>query len=185
MLEDDYCMSVNDDSISFGTKIKVRGSRTIQQYELGHRWKLEKDSGKWVQMNEIEDSRPPQILFIERCLQFLDEGGRMGIILPESIFGMPKYNFIIDWLMDHTEIVGMVSMPEELFQPYTHAKACVVFLRKTRSHKVYPIHMAIAEWCGHDSKGNDTILKSSDGTSTLLDDIPTIAERLKVMNIWE
>jgi type I restriction enzyme M protein len=168
----------------FGTKIKVRGAPTLEQYDLGHVWKKDKTSGKWSKENTLEDSRPPQILFIERCLQLLRDGGRMGIILPESIFGMPKYGFIISWLRERAEIVGIVSMPEELFQPHTHAKTCVVFIKKGKPRPNYPIHMAIAEWCGHDSRGNKTIRKMPDGTEVLMDDVPKIAERFVKMRIW-
>jgi type I restriction enzyme M protein len=134
--------------------------------------------------NNLEDSQSPQILFIERCLQLLKDGGRMAIILPESIFGMPKYNYIVKWLQNKVEIVGMISMPEELFQPHTHAKTCVVFIKKSNPRKDYPIHMAIAYWCGHDSRGNDTVRYLSDGSNILMDDIPKISEKFRSMGIW-
>jgi type I restriction enzyme M protein len=104
--------------------------------------------------------------------------------LPESIFGMPKYSYVIKWLQSHSEIVGMVSMPEELFQPNTHAKTCVVFIKKRKPRGDYPIHMAVAYWCGHDSRGNETVRIMTDGKKVLMDDIPNIAEKFKDMRIW-
>ena len=165
----------------FGTKIKIDRDSVLEQYDFGHRWKNE--DGEW-QKRELEESRPPQLLFIERCLQFLKKGGRMGIVLPESIFGMPKYNYVVSWLQTNTTITGIVSMPEELFQPHTHAKTCVLFLKNEKPPKNYPIHMAIAKWCGHDSRGNPTIMKMPDGTNKLMDDVPIISKELVKMGMW-
>lgn len=58
-------------------------------------------------------------------------------------------------------------MPEELFQPYTHAKTCVVYLQKGKSTPDDKIFMAIARYCGHDSRGHETSR----------DDVPTIQEK--------
>jgi type I restriction enzyme M protein len=168
----------------FGTKIPIKGSSTIEQYDLGHAWIKKINDDGWEIKNTLLESQSPQILFIERCLQFLKDGGRMGIILPESIFGMPKYSYVIKWLQSHSEIVGMVSMPEELFQPNTHAKTCVVFIKKRKPRGDYPIHMAVAYWCGHDSRGNETVRIMTDGKKVLMDDIPNIAEKFKDMRIW-
>lgn len=60
-------------------------------------------------------------------------------------------------------------MPEELFQPYTHAKTCVVAIEKNNEIKSveHEIFMAIAKWCGHDSRG----------LQIPYDDIPKIQSR--------
>lgn len=168
----------------FGTKIKIDRESILKQYDFGYEWKKD-DQDIWVRQNSLEESRPPQLLFIERCYQFLRNGGRMAIILPESIFGMPKYNYIVRWLRNNTKITGIVSMPEELFQPHTHAKTCVVFLKKEKSKGKHSHHMAIARWCGHDSRGNPTLRPLPSGELELLDDIPLISKRFREMKIWQ
>jgi type I restriction enzyme M protein len=42
-------------------------------------------------------------------------GGRMGIVLPESVLGMPTYTYVVQYLRSRCTIVGVVSMPEDLF----------------------------------------------------------------------
>lgn len=162
----------------FGTKIRVKGESKLQQYELGHKWDSDKKEN-FAKRSELMESQTPQILFLERCLQFLRKGGKMGIILPESIFGMPKYRYIVGWLKKNTTILGIVSMPEELFQPNTHAKVCVVFIENTSPKSDYPLLMGIAKWCGHDSRGIPTIRTEPDGAKNLLDDVPLVAERFR------
>jgi type I restriction enzyme M protein len=140
----------------FGSKISVRGAPILGQYDLARRWSKDKATGAWNQQTMLRERQSPQVLFIERCLQLLKPGGRMGIILPESLFGNPSHEYIVQWLRGQAHFLGLVSMPEELFQPYTHAKTCVVFLEKTppAEDEDYRMYMGIVRWCGHDSRGH-------------------------------
>ncbi|HEX8932613.1 MAG TPA: N-6 DNA methylase, partial [Pseudonocardiaceae bacterium] len=128
----------------------------------------------------MQKDQAPQLLFIERCLQLLKPGGRLGIILPESLFGSPSYAHIIKWLEKQAAILAVVAMPEPLFKTGgktgTHTKVCMVVMRK----RSFPgderlIFMADAKWCGHDSRGNPTMRKE-DGEEVLLDDVPIVAQ---------
>ena len=159
----------------FGTKIPIRGSDTLRQYKLGHQAKREKASGKYIWTDKLHDKQPPQLLFIERCLQFLRPGGRMGILIPESVLGMPTYTHIVQFLRERVRIVGIVSMPEDLFQPHTHAKTAVLFIHNSPPRSGDSTFMSVVEWCGHDSRGNPTIKVHPDGTEELLDDVPKVA----------
>ncbi|MDB5295525.1 MAG: putative methylase, partial [Phycisphaerales bacterium] len=60
----------------FGSKIKVTGTHKLAQYELAAKWKLpRKADADWVRTAEFHDDQPPQVLFIERCVQLLKPGG--------------------------------------------------------------------------------------------------------------
>ena len=167
----------------FGTRIPIKGERVLAQYELGYKWRKDKRTGKVEKTNVLHEDQPPQILFVERCLQFLKPGGRLGIVLPEAVFGMPTYEYVVTFLREQTKILGIVSMPEALFKTSgkggTHAKVCVVFIEKTtpKAGEDYEIFMADAKWCGHDSRGNPTIRKDAYGNEVLLDDVPKVAEK--------
>ena len=98
----------------------------------------------------------------------------MGIVLPESLLGMPTYTYLVQYLRRRCRIVGVVSMPEDLFQPHTHAKTSVVFIENSPPSEDYEIFMSVVEWCGHDSRGNPTLRRYSDGREELLDDVPKV-----------
>ena len=70
-------------------------------------------------------------------------------------------------------------MPENLFQPNTHAKTCVVICEKTIPKGRYPIFMCEVQWCGHDSRGNPTYRIDQNGQRIILDEIPKVAELFK------
>lgn len=168
----------------FGAKIPIKGAAVLAQYELGHKWGRDKTTKEPVRSTTLEDKRSPQILFLERCLQLLKPGGRMGIVLPESILGNPSYEYIIAFMQRHTLIRGIVTMPEPLFKTSgkggTHTKVAVLFLEKKNGAKNNQIFMSDVKWCGHDSRGNPTLRKDpATGKLALLDEVPMVPERYR------
>ena len=160
----------------FGKKLAIDSEDILKRYELGHKWSYDSNTDLF-EKTVLENKQTPQILFIERCLQLLKNSGKLGIVLLESIFGMPKYHYVVDYLERKTKILAIITMPENLFQPNTHAKCCIVICEKVAEppDEDHPIFMADVKWCGHDSRGNPTTRKSANGKYVLLDDIPNVA----------
>lgn len=150
----------------FGKKLKIDETEILSLYDLGRKWK-KNDKGVFEKTDLLVDAQPPQILFIEKCLNLLKKNGRMCFVSPESIFCNPSHKYIVQYIKERAKISAIISMPEELFQPYTHAKTCVVYLQKGKSSPSDKIFMGIARYCGHDSRGNETSR----------DDIPLIQEK--------
>lgn len=165
----------------FGKKIVVKGEKVIGQFELGYKWKYNKKSEVWEKTAALRDQLPPQIPFLERCIQLLKPGGRIGIVLPEGIFGNPTFGYIVQWIRAHLHVTALVSMPESLFKTSgkggTHTKVCILIGTLADAEYAEPIFMGDAKWCGHDSRGNPTYRKLPNGKFELLDEVPTIAER--------
>ncbi|HEC88376.1 MAG TPA: hypothetical protein ENI52_03575 [Thermoplasmata archaeon] len=142
----------------FGAKIKIIDEDVLENYDLGHRWKKKGEASeeKWKITGTVKKTEP-QILFIERCLDFLKPGGRMAIVLPDGIFGNPTDGWVRQWIKDKAEILAIIDCPPETFMPHTHTKTSVLFLRKWDGvkKKNYPIFCGIVKKCGHDARGND------------------------------
>ncbi|NLA08187.1 MAG: N-6 DNA methylase [Parcubacteria group bacterium] len=138
----------------FGAKIPVRGDRILKQYELGFKWKYDNKTKTWERTNKLQDKQPPQILFIERCLQLLKPSGRMGIVLPEGILGNIENGNIRKLILDKAELLAVVDLPSETFQPSTATKTCILFLqKKPTSSDTSKIYLAIAKKVGHNRRG--------------------------------
>ena len=168
----------------FGAKIPVKGMEMLSQYDLGHKWVCNKTTKEYVQTAALAEKRSPQIVFLERCLQLLKPGGRMGIVLPESILGNPSYEYLVSFIQMQAVIRGVVTMPEPLFKTSgkggTHTKVAVLFLEKRKTKRDYRIFMSDVKWCGHDSRGNATMRKdSTTGQMALLDEVPLVPKRYR------
>lgn len=163
----------------FGAKIPIRGEGIIQQFaNLGFKWKHDKKERLWVKTTKLQEQLPPQILFIERCLQLLKEGGRMAIVLPDGILGGDKIGYIPNYIEKTSRILALIDLPVETFSPNVTTKTHLVVLEKKKAGKdysSYPIFMAVVRKVGHDRKGRT--IYHNDGT--IWDDIPQIIKEYK------
>ncbi|HZS01906.1 MAG TPA: N-6 DNA methylase [Chloroflexota bacterium] len=157
----------------FGAKIVAASRETQRGFRLGHRWVLDRRTRQLAPSSELQPSVPPQVLFVERCLSLLRPGGRLGIIVPESLLSGSNYRYVVQYIRHQARVQAVLGMPESLFKTSgkggTHTKACLLLLEKKSeaepSDQGRRIFMAEAQWCGHDSRGRPI----------RLDDLPTIA----------
>lgn len=56
-----------------------------------------------------------EVLFIERCLNLLKPGGRMGIVLPEGILNNTNLQKIREFVEGKAKILLVVSIPQDVF----------------------------------------------------------------------
>jgi type I restriction enzyme M protein len=163
----------------FGKEIKIVGDDKLRQYDLAYQWK--RDGDLYEKTNKLEKEKQPQILFIERCLQLLKDGGRLAIILPETFFHAPKMGYVLEFIQKHN-ITWMIDLPHNTFRPHNNAKCLVLVLEKNKKQQKY-INMVVAEEMGHDHQGKeiyrwDPITMKVD-KSQLWDDIPLIIGEIK------
>jgi type I restriction enzyme M protein len=188
----------------FGTKIKIEGQDILDQYDLAHIWRRE--NGKWVMDGAVRKAMPPEILFIERCVQFLKPGkGKLGIVVPDGVLGNPDNEYIRYWIMANCQVLASVDLPVETFLPRAGTQTSVLILRrKSEQEKLaeslsgvagdYQIFMAIAKSVGKDRRGNTTFVRDQDGreilrpelyenyrSSTILDFQPTVETNGRVV----
>ena len=147
----------------FGSKIPIKEEKILKQYGLGHKWKFEKKKKIWENQNVLNNKGakkgvPPQILFIERCIQFLKVGGKMGVVLPDGIYGNDQLGYIRQYLKENMKIIAIIDVPKETFQPNTSTKTTILIGEKKKPEDIidnsHRIFMAICETCGHDRRGN-------------------------------
>ena len=72
-----------------------------------------------------------ETLFIERCLNLLKNGGRMGIVLPEGIFNNPNALFVRQFAENKAFLQAVISLPPETFvSAGASVKTSLLFLQK-------------------------------------------------------
>jgi len=163
----------------FGAKIPIMDNNILEQYELAHVWKNNKETNTWTMTDKLQISVPPEILFIERCTQLLKPGGRMGIVLPDSILGAPGLGYIREWLIQNHRIIASVDLHADTFQPRNGTQTSVLILqKKTEAQKTteqisgqiadYNIFMAMVEKVGHDKRGNPIFKRDEEGNEILV-----------------
>ena len=143
----------------FGTKVKV-------DQEIADKYFLSKYSDA------------PEVLFIEACYNFLREGGKLAIVLPDGILGNPNTILVREWILDKFIILASVDLAVEAFLPQVGVQASLLFLEKKTENQrnlmydggeEYEVFMAIAEKLGKDRRGVPIHVRDEDGGEILFE----------------
>lgn len=129
----------------FGAKVLINEKKYLKDYKLG----LNNGKERAAQSTEV--------LFIERCFEYLKEGGRMAIVLPDGILTNATLQYVRDFIMNNFKINAIVSIPQTAFSHYGAGVKCsLLFLTKsTKNKEDYDIFMAQAEYVGYDATGRE------------------------------
>lgn len=129
----------------FGAKVLSNEKKYLGNYILGQNG------------NKVRASQSTEILFIERCYEYLKEKGRMAIVLPDGILTNTTLQYVRDFIMEHFRINAIVSIPQIAFSHYGAGVKCsLLFLTKETVSEDYDIFMASAEDVGYDATGRKT-----------------------------
>lgn len=127
----------------------------------------------------------PELLFLERCIDWLKPGGRIGIVLPKGILDNRTYINYRRWMLSRCKVDAVVTLHKNTFEPDTGVRTCVLFLSKPLEDDPVPgdytIFMAQSRRVGKDSKGEPVFALDEKGsaTSELDEDLTQIAESYK------
>jgi type I restriction enzyme M protein len=76
-------------------------------------------------------SMKTELVFIERCLDLLAPGGRMGVVLPEGIFNNPSLQYVREFTEDRAFLRAVVSLSQDTFiSSGASVKCSILFLEK-------------------------------------------------------
>lgn len=175
----------------FGSKIPIDDHDVLAQYDLGAVWD-QADDGTWgirldAHKNRVlQKSQPPEILFIERCIQLLKPGtGRMAMVIPNGILNNPSSAYVRNWIVKHAQVLAVVDMQRDLFQPGNDTQTSMVLMRRLSADEQieaeavgldYPVFMAVAEKIGHDKRGNLIYRRTAAGEDALVRRVESLTE---------
>jgi len=75
---------------------------------------------------------PIEVLGLEQCFNLLRPGGRLGIVLPQSVLTNKRLERVRSFLREEARIDGVLSLPSETFAIFAGVgKASVLFATKT------------------------------------------------------
>jgi type I restriction enzyme M protein len=73
------------------------------------------------------------VLFLERALELLRPGGRLGIVLPYNKASGEAFAPLRRWLVERARVLAIVGLPRETFLPHTAQRTFVLFAQKRRN----------------------------------------------------
>jgi type I restriction enzyme M protein len=155
----------------FGGKAVIDDPHLLEQYELSR-----------AGATNMRASLPAEQLFVEGAWKYLKPGGRMAIVLPDSILNNPGLGFIRKWLFRRARIIASVDLPKETFADSGGVPnpSVLIIERLTKEETRLAesgaldeneIFMAIPKTAGRDKRGNPIYFKTPEGLEVLDEDL--------------
>lgn len=161
----------------FGTKLSIDDRAILEQYDLAHVWDYAVEGDTWSmrQPKTLLKSQTPEVLFVERCVQFLRPGtGILAIVLPDAILGSPGMAHVREWILQHTKVLASIDLHPDTFQPGNSTQTSILVLQRKTAQQIeverasgkksdYNIFMALANRVGHDKRGIRLFVRDEQG----------------------
>lgn len=110
----------------FGSQGRISDKSILSKYTLG-----QDENGKTY------SSQVPDILFVEKVVSILKNGGRAAVVLPDGNFENPSSQYFREYLFRNTQIDAIISLPDGTFIPYgTGVKSSIIFFTKKSNPKL-------------------------------------------------
>ena len=113
----------------FGSQGRITDKKILSKYSLGC-----DENGK------LYSSQVPDILFVEKVLSILKNGGKGAVVLPDGNFENPSSQYFREYLFSHAKIDAIISLPDGTFIPYgTGVKSSIIFFTKEKITSDYDV----------------------------------------------
>jgi len=93
-----------------GRSYEVQNQRDRDILCLYETWNIKSD-GKL----DSDKSMDLGVMFLENAYRLLDENGRFGIVLSNSIVATNEWKNVMEWLIDKVRLVAIFDLPEKVF----------------------------------------------------------------------
>ncbi len=113
----------------FGSAVRLTEQAYLKNYNFG-----QKDTS-WLDLKNTgvknRDTQSTEVLFIEQCYQFLNEGGFLAVVLPDGVLTNSSLQYVRDNIEEWFRIIAVVSLPSTAFMATgAGVKSSVLFLKK-------------------------------------------------------
>ncbi|MEB0040425.1 N-6 DNA methylase [Pseudomonas sp. MH10] len=135
---------------------RVTDPRVLDNFATGIKWTNR--GGEYSPTGERNtEGVPPEMLFFERCLNWIAPGGKIGIVMPKSFLDTQTYFPARKLMFDGYKLLAVVNCHKDTFQPHTGVRTCLLIIERLQVGKRpsfnYPIFLAISKKIGQDSEG--------------------------------
>jgi type I restriction enzyme M protein len=111
----------------------IKDQRLLRRYELAKKMSEEEDKETGKKLTKEKgwhEKISRDVLFIERNLDMLKDGGRMAIVLPQGRFNNQSDRYIRNFIAERCRILAVVGLHGNSFKPHTGTKTSVLFVQK-------------------------------------------------------
>lgn len=151
----------------FGTRLQIDAADgRAEGYDVCRQWARDTSTGSYGSEEGRWVNREVGVVFLERCYDLLEPGGRLAIVLPDTYLFSPSYRWFVEWICTKFTVTHSINVPIEAFEPYCRAKTSILVLKKAKPGKGHRVIGMLTESYGQDKKGKPLFRLDADGNRT-------------------
>ncbi|MHC5737440.1 type I restriction endonuclease subunit M [Nostoc sp.] len=176
-------------------KINLASDSELARFEMAYKW-IKHGYGSYIITSKLRTQAEQECLFVEQCLNQLQPGEIVCILVSNGILSSSNQAHFRQWLLkDIALLIASIQLPTDNFQVECELGIITSFLilqRKGGDLPVpedYSIFMAVTDKIGFDSRGRRLFRSSTNGQQTqeIDSDLPLILEKFKkfIKEVWQ
>lgn len=128
-----------------------------------------------------------EVLFIERCLNLLKPGGRMGIVLPEGVLNNTNLQKVRDFVESKAKIILITSIPQDVFiASGATVKPSLLFFKKFTEDEAKHYKSIVTKATTQiNGKYKPKEIEAKEAVIKIEQEYNETAKTLKDINIWK
>ena len=147
-----------------GHDTRIKDSAVLSHFKIGHVWQVtENGEVQYSDALNTNQGVAPELLFLERCIQWVADGGVVGIVMAKGQLDNKEALAARTLLLDSCRILAVVNLHEDTFEPFCGSKASVIIAQKGAHPDAYPVFMAISNKIGQTSRGVPVFKRDDQG----------------------
>ncbi|WP_224982701.1 N-6 DNA methylase [Geomonas agri] len=154
-----------------GYDIRIKEPNILRHFAAGRVWNVDDDGVfRYEERLNSKVGVAPELLFLERCVEWLKPGGVLGIVMAKGQLDNREALAVRNRVLSTCKLLAVVNLHEDTFEPFCGSKASVIFLKKLNNKEVvgdYPIYMAISNKIGQTSRGEPIYKRDSEGNPVI------------------
>jgi type I restriction enzyme M protein len=155
-----------------GHEQRVRNPDQLRHFKVGHLWAADGKGGvKYSEALNTTQGVAPEVLFLERCIQWVQPGGVVAIVMAKGQLDNREAYAIRNLVLRECQVLAVVNLHEDTFEPFCGSKASVLLLKRktTGDTDDYRVFMAISNHVGQTSRGVPIFKKDAEGHEIVVD----------------
>lgn len=168
-----------------GYDIRIKEPVILKNFSTGHMWATDEENQViYEERLNGKQGVAPEILFLERCVNWLKPGGRLAIVMAKGQLDNREAFAIRRYVLSKCKVLAVVNLHEDTFEPFCGSKASVIFLQKPKNGNVpreYDIFMAISNKVGQSSRGEPIFKRDFEGSPIVKDGFYILDEDLSII----
>lgn len=166
-----------------GHDLRIKELALLQNFMTGRVWEIDKNNHlTFGDSINTTQGVAPEILFTERCIEWVKPGGVIGIVMAKGQLDNREAYAMRRLIFEKCRVLAVVNLHEDTFEPFVGSKASVIFMQKnekqTKEMVDYDIFMAISNRVGQTSRGEPIFKRDLEGKPIIRDNAFVLDEDL-------